>query len=182
MISTRILAHLRFQRSTVFSSTTMNLLQESPNFLMRLLPQRCRGRPRILTQTRRGSPLSPSKQPTEGFHFSRQKLLPLKRLAPDCNTLSASSANLNSKSRRFSLTFDSQRFPSKNQELFAHNPKEARSGRRSESPSQKPTRHLPSNSSFLTRASFSASIQTASQGAGQSRKEEESLIILLLGA
>ena len=83
LISTRILAHLRFRCSALFSSTATNLPQESPNFLKRLLPQRCRGRPRILTQTRRGSPLSPSKQPTEGFHFSRQKLLPLKRLAPD---------------------------------------------------------------------------------------------------
>ena len=83
LISTRILAHLRFRRWAVFSSTTTNLPQESPNFLKRLLPQRCRGRPRILTQTRHRSPLSPLKQPTEGFHFSRQKLLPLKRLAPD---------------------------------------------------------------------------------------------------
>ena len=182
LISTRILAHLRFRRSAVFSSTATNLPQESPNFLMRLLPQRCRGRPRILTQTRHRFPKSPSKQPTEGFHFSRQKLLPLKRLAPDCNTFSTSSANLNSRSRRFSLTFDSQRFPSKNQELFAHDPKEARLGRRSESPSQKPTRHLPNNSSFLSSASFSAFIQTTSRGAGQSRREEESLIILLLRA
>ena len=114
LVSTRILAHLRFRRSTVFSSTATNLPQESPNFLKRLLPQRCRGRLKILTQTRRAPPLSPSKHPTEGFHFSRQKLLPLKCLTPELHTLFASSANSNSRSSRFSLTFDSQRFPSKN--------------------------------------------------------------------
>ena len=91
LVSTRTLAHLRIWCSTVFSSTTMNLPQESPNLLKRLLPQRCRGRPKILTHTRRVPPPSPSRHPTDGFHFSRQKLLPLKLLTPDLDTLSASS-------------------------------------------------------------------------------------------
>ena len=157
LVSTRTLAHLRFRRSAVFSSTVTNLPQESPNFLKRLLPQRCRGRPKILTHTRRAPPLSPSRHPTNGFHFSRQKFLPLKRLVPELCTLSVSSANSNSISKIFSLTFDSQRFPYKNQEFFAHDPKETRSRRRSKSPSQKPTRHLPNSSSFLSSVSFSIS-------------------------
>ena len=114
LVTTRTLAHLRFRRSAVFSSIATNLPQESPNFLKRLLPQRCKGRPKILTHTRRAPPLSPSRHPTDGFHFSRQKLFPLKRLVPKLYTLSTLSANSNSRSKRFSLTFDSHRFPSKN--------------------------------------------------------------------
>ena len=180
LVSTRTLAHLRFQRSAVFSSIATNLPQ-SPNLLKRLLPQRCRERLKILTHIRRTPPLSPSRHPIEGFHFSRQKLLSLKCPTLELYTLSASSANSNSRSKRFSLTFDSQRFPSKNQEFFTHDPKETRSGRRSESSSQRPTRHLPSNSSFLSSVSFLISSQTASQGAGQTRKDEVSLSTLLLG-
>ena len=100
LVSTRTLTHLRFQRSAVFSSTATNLPQESPNLLKRFLPQRCRGRPKILTHTRCAPPPPPSRHPTEGFHLSRQKLLPLKRLTPDLDTLSASSANSNSRSKR----------------------------------------------------------------------------------
>ena len=76
------------------------------------------------------TPPSPSRHPMDGFHFSRRKLLPLKCLTPDLDTLSALSANSNFRSKRFSLTSDSQRFPSKNQEFFVHKPKETRSWRR----------------------------------------------------
>ena len=100
LVSTRTLAHLRFRRSAVFSSTATNLPQESPNLLKRFLLQRCKGRPQILTHTRRAPPPPPSRHPTEGFHLSRQKLLPLKRLTPNLDTLSTSSANSNSRSKR----------------------------------------------------------------------------------
>ena len=113
LVSTRTLAHLRFRRSAVFSSTATNLPQESPNLLKRFLLQRCKGRPQILTHTRRAPPPPPSRHPTEGFHISKQKLLPLKRLTPDLDTLFASSSNSNSRSKRFPPMSNSQRFPSK---------------------------------------------------------------------
>ena len=47
------------------------------------------------------TPPSPSRHPMDGFHFSRRKLLPLKCLTPDLDTLSALSANSTSKAKDF---------------------------------------------------------------------------------
>ena len=107
LVSMRTLTYWRFQRSTIFSSTTTNLSQESPNPLKIFLSQICRGMPKILTHTRRTPHPSPSRHLTEGFHLSKQKFLHLKRLTLDLDTLSASFANSNSKSKRFPPMSDS---------------------------------------------------------------------------
>ena len=48
---TRTLAHCKFLRSVVSSSTPTKWSPTSPKFLKKLIPQRCSGRPRILTHT-----------------------------------------------------------------------------------------------------------------------------------
>ena len=73
---TRTLTHCKFWRSIVSSSTPTKWPHASPKFLKKLIPQRCRRRPRILTYTS-WLFLSSMRQPTEGFHQSKMRHLPL---------------------------------------------------------------------------------------------------------
>lgn len=98
---TRILAHYRWDKRVMSSSTTTKPPQTSPSFLSNSWLHICKGRPNTLTHTSLAKPPL-SKHPTLRIH-SKCKTFTLSFLEPLASTLSAS--KLSSKSNK--------RFPQK---------------------------------------------------------------------